>query len=156
MTNSNNDDVRLLKSNKDIWSEARIILEKKLSQPSFESWIRPAQLIEFSQGQATIAVSNEFMRGMFTNNYVDSVCDAISQVTGENVSIRVVVDASVKSETYTATIASISDEPNNTAQHDSQANHYLGNSNSGHGHNGHHLLGNQSSPPWATNNQQPV
>ncbi|MBI5172153.1 MAG: chromosomal replication initiator protein DnaA [Candidatus Melainabacteria bacterium] len=156
MTNSNNDDVRLLKSNKDIWSEARVILEKKLSQPSFESWIRPAQLIEFSQGQATIAVSNEFMRGMFTNNYVDSVCDAISQVTGENVAIRVVVDASVKSETYTATIASISDEPNNTAQHDSQANHYLGNSNSGHGHNGHHLLGNQSSPPWATNSPQPV
>ena len=110
MTNSNTEDVRLLKSNKDVWSEARVILEKKLSQPSFESWIRPAQLVELAQGQASIAVSNEFMRGMVANNYAAAVSEAIGQVIGSPVSIKVIVDPSVKADNYTATIASISSE----------------------------------------------
>jgi len=119
MTNSEAEDVRLLKSNRDIWREAKLLLEKNMSQPSFESWIRPAQLTEFSQGEATLAVSNEFMRTMITNNYVSAVTDAIAQCTGQKVTIKVVVDGSVKAETYTATIASITQEP---SDHTAQAN----------------------------------
>lgn len=107
MTNTDKEDVRLLKSNRDIWSEARLLLAKKLSQPVFESWIRPAQLTDFAQGEATIGVSNEFMRGMITNNYVASIAEALSTVTKEKVVVRVVVDTTVKAESYTATIADI-------------------------------------------------
>jgi chromosomal replication initiator protein len=107
MTIFDNDDVRLLKSTRDIWSEAQNLLSKKLSQPSFESWIRPAQLISYSHGEAMIAVSNEFMRGMVANNYIDALTESIKEVTQEKVLVKVIVDASAQSEAYTATIASI-------------------------------------------------
>lgn len=107
MTTSEQDDVRLLKSTRDIWSEARSLLSKRLSQPSFESWIRPAQLISYGRGEAVIAVSNEFMRGMVANNYLASICEALREITQEKVEVRVIVDTSVQSDSYTATIASI-------------------------------------------------
>ncbi|MBP6593072.1 MAG: hypothetical protein KA255_08625, partial [Candidatus Obscuribacter sp.] len=105
-----------------------------MSQPSFESWIRPAQLTEFNQGEATLAVSNEFMRTMITNNYVGAVSEAIAQCTGQKVSIKVIVDSSVKAETYTATIASITQEP---SDHTAQANPDL-----------HHLSASYQASPF--------
>lgn len=134
MTNSEAEDVRLLKSNRDIWREAKLLLEKNMSQPSFESWIRPAQLTEYNQGEATLAVSNEFMRTMITNNYVSAVSEAIAQCTGQKVSIKVIVDGSVKAETYTATIASITQEP---SDHTAQANPDL-----------HHLSASYQASPF--------
>ena len=52
MTIHDQDDVRLLKPTREIWSEAQKTLVKKMSQPSFESWIRPSQLIDYNKGIA--------------------------------------------------------------------------------------------------------
>jgi chromosomal replication initiator protein len=107
MTINEKEDVRLLKSTKEIWNEARKLLSKKLQTPSFESWIRPAHLLEYEQGSAVIGVTNDFMRGMIANNYIETISQAIGEITREAVSVRVLVDSSLKNEDYTATIASI-------------------------------------------------
>lgn len=107
MTIHDKDDVRLLKSTRDIWSEAQKALVKNMSQPSFESWIRPAQLVDYAQGVATIAVNNDFVQTMIANHYMEALAQAIGEITQEKVTIKVVVDAAVKAEAYSATIASI-------------------------------------------------
>jgi chromosomal replication initiator protein len=114
MTTPDQDDVRLLKilPVKEIWGEAQKLLAKRLAQPSFESWIRPAQLIEYSAGQAVLAVSNDFACTMVTNNHAETIARAIEEVTKEKVTIRVVVDPTVRPEAYVATIGSIT--PNST------------------------------------------
>ena len=116
MTSHDQDDVRLLKilPVKEIWEEAQKLLSKKFNQPSFESWIRPAQLTEYAGGQALIAVSNDFASSMITGKYIDDIAQAIGEITKEPVTVKVVVDPSVRGESYSATIASITTNPTST------------------------------------------
>jgi len=113
MTIHDKDDVRLLKPTREIWSEAQKALVKNMSQPSFESWIRPAQLVDYSLGVAVIAVSNDFVQTMIANHYMEALAQAIGEVTQEKVTIKVIVDANAQSENYSATIASITSKPSN-------------------------------------------
>jgi len=115
MTIHDQDDVRLLKPTREIWSEAQKTLVKKMSQPSFESWIRPSQLIDYNKGIALIAVSNDFVQTMIANHYMEALAQAIGEVTQEKVTIKVVVDANAQSESYSATIASITSSQGNTS-----------------------------------------
>lgn len=115
MTIHDQDDVRLLKPTREIWSEAQKTLVKKMSQPSFESWIRPSQLIDYNKGIALIAVSNDFVQTMIANHYMEALAQAIREVTQEKVTIKVVVDANAQSESYSATIASITSSQGNTS-----------------------------------------
>jgi len=108
MNNQDREDVRLLKSTKEIWAATQELLSKKLSQPSFESWIRPTQLLSIDNGEATIGVSNEFMRGMIANHHLDSIKLALEQIVREAVTVKVVVDTASLTDTYAPTIASIS------------------------------------------------
>ncbi len=101
------EDVRLERPIKEIWSQAQEILCKTLSQPTYESWIRPTQLLEISGDEATIGVCNEFMKTMITGSRLEAIIDAVSQVLNRKVSAKVVVDPSLQQESYTPSIASI-------------------------------------------------
>lgn len=107
-----NKDIRLIKSNQEIWSQAAEILRKNLSQPSFESWIKPIKLHSIdASGEVVLHVTNEFMRGMVTNNYKAPLKEALSVVTGCKVTLTVEVGDTAASDSdessYTGTIASI-------------------------------------------------
>jgi chromosomal replication initiator protein len=108
MNNEDREDVRLLKSSEELWAAAQEVLRKKLAEPSFEMWIRPTQLLAFESGEATVGVSNEFMRGMISNHHLDSIKAALEQIVKEPVSVKIVVDTSILTDSYAPTIASIS------------------------------------------------
>ncbi len=108
MNTQEREDIRLLKSTKEIWHDVHELLSKQLSKPSFESWIRPIELVSLSQGEATIAVINEFMKDMVSNKFQDAIINALSQVAKETVSLKVIVDGTISKSSYVPSIASIS------------------------------------------------
>lgn len=108
MTIKEQDDVRLSKSAKEVWAEALQILQKKLSQPTFNSWIKPAQLLEINNGEATIGVNNEFASGKLKGDNREALISALSEVIKEPVNLRIVVDPTLAPTTYSGTIANIS------------------------------------------------
>ncbi len=102
-----NKDIRLIKSNQNVWSQTEELLKKSLSQPSFESWIKPIKLHSIKpNGEVVLHVANEFMRGMVLNNYKEPLLDALSTVIQEKISLTVEVGSTDESS-YTGTIASI-------------------------------------------------
>ncbi len=109
MSSKDRDDIRLLKSAKDIWADAQQILQKKLPTPSFQSWIKTTQLLEVLDGVATVGVSNDFMRTMVTN-HLSAINEALTQVIKEPVTVRIVIDSSIV-DVYTPTIGSITVMP---------------------------------------------
>jgi len=124
MTINDQEDVRLLKilPPKEIWDAAQKLMSKSVLQPSFQSWIRPAQLIEYDNGLATIAVCNEFACSMISGKYAETISQAIESVTKQKVSLKVVVDASLTQDAYTATIASITTDGSQTDETTSGSN----------------------------------
>lgn len=101
------EDVRLERPVKEIWSQAQEIIAKAVSQPSFEGWIRPTQLVDVNGEEATLAVLNEIAKSMITSNHLDTISKALSQVLKRNITTKIVVDATLEQETYTPSIASI-------------------------------------------------
>ncbi len=90
--NSKGQDIRLVKSGNDVWAEAKSILKKKLSHPSFESWIKPLQLASLENNHANILVKNEFMRSLVSSSYIPAITEALSQVTKQKISCKVTID----------------------------------------------------------------
>ncbi len=120
MSNQDKDDVRLLKSTKDIWAEVREVLIKTLSEPAFHTFIRPTTLVSIAQNEATLAVCNDFMRGKINNDHLDAITAALRQVTKQDISVKVVIDPSAASnEPYLPTIANISIVPDDRRDNES-------------------------------------
>lgn len=101
------EDVRLERSVEEIWAQAQALLERKLSQPTFASWVRPTRLLEIVGDEAVVGVLNEFSKSWILNNHVQSIAEALSQVLKREISARLVVDTSIRPDSYTPTIASI-------------------------------------------------
>ncbi len=104
-------DIRLLKSPDEVWTAAQELMAKKLKAPTMQSWIRPARLLNIKDNEATLAVSNDFVRTYIVNHLIPEIKDAIKAVIKTDVSVKVIVDSHAKSEAYTATIASITVMP---------------------------------------------
>ncbi len=126
MTIQEQDDVRLQKSPKEVWFEALQILSKKLPQPTIQTWIKPAQLLEISNGEAVIGVANDFSVGILANQHREALANAISEVAQEKLTIRIVVDPTIKADSYASSIANISviqsaPEPNRHPSHNANA-----------------------------------
>jgi chromosomal replication initiator protein len=113
MTIKEHEDVRLLKSTKEVWTQVLELLKKNLSAPTFESWIRPTILVEMGNGEASIGVANEFMRTM-VSNHLDSIATALEQVTNERFTVKVITDPSAKPADYAPNISSITVIPEAT------------------------------------------
>ena len=107
MDSNNSDDVRLIPSPKEIWELSKDILIKKLSTPVFETWIKPAQIIEITAKEVTIGVNNEFMRSMLAN-YKNIIADSLNLILKYPVNLKIIVDTNIVNQEYTATISSIS------------------------------------------------
>lgn len=107
MTIREQDDIRLSRSAKEVWSDTLQILSKKLSKPTFKAWIAPTQLLEFSNGEAVIGVSNEFAVGLLTKDHRESISGALSEILKESYTVRFVVDESVISNSSQPSIANI-------------------------------------------------
>lgn len=102
-----NNDVRLIKPLNETWAQAQEILRKNLSQPSYESWIKPLKLKSISKdGEVVLSVSNEFMRGMIVNNYKRTIQEVLTTLVNGKLFIQVEVDTASE-QSYTGTIASI-------------------------------------------------
>jgi chromosomal replication initiator protein len=124
MTIQEQDDVRLSKSAKEVWSEALQILSKKLTKPTFESWIKPAQLMRVSNGEAVIGVTNDFAVTFLSGSHRETLASAISEVLNEKISVRIVFDQTIKSDSYASSIANITvvPSPPEGNRHPSQRN----------------------------------
>jgi len=101
------EDVRLERSVAEVWKQVQEILEEKLSHATYESWVRPTKLLEINGDEAVIGVRNDFNRSWILNYHVGTIIEALAQVMSRRMSARLVVDSTIETDTYTASIASI-------------------------------------------------
>lgn len=104
----NRDDVRLLKSAREVWTDVLEILEKRLTFAAFQTLIRPMHLLEISDTEAVCATYNEFNRSIVMRDHVEAMAAAFAQVVKSEIAVRIVVDGSLRQDVYIPTLASIS------------------------------------------------
>ena len=70
-----------------IWAEVQPLLQKKLSKPSFETWIRPAKFNCFENGLLTLITPNNFTSDWLRKNYSETIEKAAEEICGHHVKV---------------------------------------------------------------------
>ena len=101
-------EIRLVKPVAQLWAEAQVLLQKVLKPGTFAGFIKSSQLISLENRVATLAVKNDFARGILANNSKTAIIEALSQVSGEKVSVKVIINPTLVMENSDFGIANIS------------------------------------------------
>ena len=76
-----------------IWDGVLAVVRSELTTPVYKTWFEHARPVSLdTDGVFVIGVQNEFARDWFETRYSSLIRSALTQVTGESLDIRVVID----------------------------------------------------------------
>ena len=71
-----------------IWDTALGRLQLQVPKPSFETWLRGTTGISYTNGEFTVEAPNAFVAEMLDQRMYSLICDSITMVVGERVSVK--------------------------------------------------------------------
>lgn len=75
----------------EIWRKALELIEKQVSTPSFETWLKSTKPIKFSDHTMVIEVPNDFAKDWLESRYYDLIKDSLQEVTNREVGLSFVL-----------------------------------------------------------------
>jgi len=87
-----------LQATNPIWAEVQQSLQKTLSKPSFETWIRPAKFNCFENGLLTLIAPNTFSSDWLRKNYCETIEKAAKEICGHDVKVVFKSEANTSSD----------------------------------------------------------
>lgn len=84
------------------WQSVLDEVEKHVSKPSFETWLKSTVLIELDEHSAIVGVPNSFAQDWLEKNYVTLVADSLMKVTKKDRIVRFVVPQAAKNDSSLA------------------------------------------------------
>ena len=81
-----------------IWAEVQKLLQKTLSKPSFETWIRPAKFYCFENGLLTLVAPNSFSSDWLRKNYCETIEKAAKEICGHDVKVVFKSETNISSD----------------------------------------------------------
>lgn len=80
----------------EIWQKALDIMEKQVSKPSFETWLKSAKPFQFNNYNLVIEVPNDFAKDWLESRYYDLIKDSLEEVINHDVGITFVLPNSME------------------------------------------------------------
>ena len=75
----------------DLWNTALSKVEKKISKPSFDTWLKSTKAHSLQGDTLTITAPNEFARDWLEERYSQLISGIIYEITGENLTIKFII-----------------------------------------------------------------
>ncbi|MFT4416911.1 chromosomal replication initiator protein DnaA [Fredinandcohnia humi] len=75
----------------DLWAKALKEIEKKLSKPSFETWLKSTKAHALQNDTLIITAPNEFARDWLESRYMHLIAETIYDLTGAELGIKFVI-----------------------------------------------------------------
>jgi chromosomal replication initiator protein len=75
-----------------LWDKTIKIIQEKVSQQNFETWIRPIRISAMEGDQVVLSVPNRFFRDWLMENYLPLIRESMKSGTGVPLQVEIVVD----------------------------------------------------------------
>ena len=75
----------------ELWTKVQELLQKNLSKPSYETWIRPAEFFDFKDGCLTLLAPNSFSSDWLRKNYSHTIEEIATDIFGHEVKVYIKV-----------------------------------------------------------------
>jgi chromosomal replication initiator protein len=105
-----------------VWQAALGELQLQMTKPTFETWVKPARVVAYEDGEFIIAVPSAFTKDWLESKLLSSIKRALSGILGRSVEVGFIVMPEEESETpqallYGAEFAELAGErpPNGSA-----------------------------------------
>ena len=72
----------------EIWASIQLSLQKNLSKPSYETWIRPAQFSRFEEEELTLLAPNPFSSNYLRKNYCQTIEELASEICQKPIKVH--------------------------------------------------------------------
>ncbi|KIL49196.1 chromosomal replication initiator protein DnaA [Jeotgalibacillus soli] len=75
----------------DLWNHALQNIEKKISKPSYETWLKSTKAFSLQRDTLTITAPNEFARDWLEGHYSQLISTVLKEVTGEELLVKFII-----------------------------------------------------------------
>lgn len=75
----------------DLWNEALALIEKKLSKPSYETWLKSTKAHSLQEDTLVITAPNEFARDWLESRYAGIISEILYEVTGSELDVKFII-----------------------------------------------------------------
>lgn len=90
----------------DLWNKALSNIEKKISKPSFDTWLKATKAHALQGDSLIITAPNEFARDWLEERYSQLISDILEEITGEELGVKFIIPQNQKEEEFDLQISS--------------------------------------------------
>lgn len=76
---------------KELWTKALGSIEKKLSKPSFETWLKSTSADSLNDSTLVVTAPNEFARDWLESHYANLITDTLKDLTGSEFDVKFII-----------------------------------------------------------------
>ncbi|MBM7704223.1 chromosomal replication initiator protein DnaA [Metabacillus iocasae] len=84
----------------DLWSRALGEIEKKLSKPSFETWLKSTKAHALQGDALIITAPNDFARDWLESRYSNLIAETLYDLTGEELAVKFIIPQNQTEEDF--------------------------------------------------------
>lgn len=82
----------------DLWNAALANIEKKISKPSFDTWLKSTKAHSLQGNLLVITAPNEFARDWLEERYSQLIAGILYEITGEELSVKFIIPQNQKEQ----------------------------------------------------------
>ncbi|GIN64517.1 chromosomal replication initiator protein DnaA [Robertmurraya siralis] len=75
----------------DLWNNALSSIEKKISKPSFDTWLKSTTAHSLKKDTLTVTAPNEFARDWLEERYSELISSILFDITGEELNVKFII-----------------------------------------------------------------
>jgi len=85
----------IMKDYKEIWNQTLDLIEKKVSGPSFETWLKDTEAVNYIGDTLIVGVPTDFVKEWLDNRYAQLIRDVLNEITGLNLKVNFIVGTEI-------------------------------------------------------------